>query len=220
MDEAPNRAPVNPAIVVLSTALMVGSIAFFLGFVGPVIFLKEANQGPLLGIFVTGPLGLLVGALAGIIISARQNSRHPIQGELWWLAGVWVYGQLYALSIGSLLMGGWGLVFVMGQVPAVVCAAFLLYSKSVRLPNWARQGRSFILFGAVLIILTSIFPPIKVCCGEYRFAFFLDQRFDSSKNVPDYVFDRGMLIIEWLIIIVSIAVAVLASALLDRSERS
>jgi hypothetical protein len=29
------------------------------------IFAPEANQGPLLGIFITGPLGGIVGALVG-----------------------------------------------------------------------------------------------------------------------------------------------------------
>jgi hypothetical protein len=34
------------------------------GFLGPMILAPEANQGPLLGIFITGPLGLVVGAIA------------------------------------------------------------------------------------------------------------------------------------------------------------
>jgi hypothetical protein len=39
------------------------------GFLGPMILAPEANQGPLLGIFITGPLGLVVGAIAGAIIA-------------------------------------------------------------------------------------------------------------------------------------------------------
>jgi len=42
-----------------------GGIAFVAGFIGPVIFQPEANQGPLLGIFVTGPLGFVLGAMIG-----------------------------------------------------------------------------------------------------------------------------------------------------------
>jgi uncharacterized membrane protein YeaQ/YmgE (transglycosylase-associated protein family) len=46
-------------------AWIVGVIAFIAGFIGPIIFQPEANQGPLLGIFFTGPLGCVVGAVIG-----------------------------------------------------------------------------------------------------------------------------------------------------------
>jgi len=47
--------------------LVTGGIAFSLGFFGPMIFDPDANQGPLLGIFVTGPLGLVLGAVGGVV---------------------------------------------------------------------------------------------------------------------------------------------------------
>jgi uncharacterized protein YqgC (DUF456 family) len=37
------------------------------------IFTPEANQGPMLGIFITGPLGLLVGAIVGAIVAASRG---------------------------------------------------------------------------------------------------------------------------------------------------
>jgi hypothetical protein len=43
------------------------------GFFGPMILTPEANQGPMLGIFITGPLGLLVGAIAGAIVAWRRG---------------------------------------------------------------------------------------------------------------------------------------------------
>jgi hypothetical protein len=46
-------------------AWIVGVIAFIGGFIGPIIFQPGANQGPLLGIFFTGPLGCVVGAVIG-----------------------------------------------------------------------------------------------------------------------------------------------------------
>jgi hypothetical protein len=46
-------------------AFIVGGVAFAAGFVGPVIFQPKANQGPLLGIFVTGPMGFVLGAVIG-----------------------------------------------------------------------------------------------------------------------------------------------------------
>ena len=47
-------------------AIMLGSIGFCAGFFGPIILTPGANQGPLLGIFITGPLGFLLGSLCGL----------------------------------------------------------------------------------------------------------------------------------------------------------
>jgi hypothetical protein len=41
--------------------LILGAVGFCVGFFGTMILVPEANQGPLLGIFVTGPLGVAVG---------------------------------------------------------------------------------------------------------------------------------------------------------------
>lgn len=46
-------------------ALTVGGACFAAGFFGPMLLAPEANQGPLLGLFITGPAGLLLGAAWG-----------------------------------------------------------------------------------------------------------------------------------------------------------
>jgi hypothetical protein len=51
----------------LRPAVIVGGIAFLLGFVGPMVVTPESNQGPMLGIFITGPLGFLVGLIWGMV---------------------------------------------------------------------------------------------------------------------------------------------------------
>jgi hypothetical protein len=43
----------------------VGAIGFIGGFIGPMIFYPESNQGPLLGIFFTGPIGFIIGLIGG-----------------------------------------------------------------------------------------------------------------------------------------------------------
>ena len=48
-------------------AVILGGVGFAGGFFGPIIFMPEANQGPLLGIFITGPLGFIVGAAGGAV---------------------------------------------------------------------------------------------------------------------------------------------------------
>jgi hypothetical protein len=53
--------------------LIVGGIGFCAGFFGPLVFAPEANQGPLLGIFITGPLGALLGAIGGVVYAKKQR---------------------------------------------------------------------------------------------------------------------------------------------------
>jgi hypothetical protein len=48
-------------------AVILGVIGFLGGFIGPMIFTAGANQGPMLGIFITGPLGVVVGAIVGAV---------------------------------------------------------------------------------------------------------------------------------------------------------
>lgn len=58
-----------PALVLhmMIWAAVLGFVGFIGGFFGPMIFRPSANQGPMLGIFITGPLGFLVGLLFGLV---------------------------------------------------------------------------------------------------------------------------------------------------------
>jgi hypothetical protein len=67
---------------------IVGVIGFALGFFGPMIhcFLigKDCPQGPLLGFFITGPLGLYVGMLGaavGWVIKSRKTGHFSPAGR-------------------------------------------------------------------------------------------------------------------------------------------
>jgi len=53
--------------------LIVGGVAFALGFIGPMIVTPDANQGPMLGLFITGPIGFLVGMVAGVVLYLRSG---------------------------------------------------------------------------------------------------------------------------------------------------
>ena len=55
-------------------ALSVGAITFLIGFVGPIVVVPSANQGPLLGILYTGPLGLAVGLVWGLVRAERRRA--------------------------------------------------------------------------------------------------------------------------------------------------
>lgn len=70
----------------VTMAIAVGIIAFLAGFVGPIVLRPDLPQGPMLGIFCTGPLGTLAGALLGAFIgmlvpipSGQSYHRSPLQ---------------------------------------------------------------------------------------------------------------------------------------------
>jgi hypothetical protein len=54
---------------------IIGVIGFLGGFIGPLIFTPDANQGPLLGIFITGPIGFLLGMVVGLILALLPRER-------------------------------------------------------------------------------------------------------------------------------------------------
>lgn len=54
-------------------AAIVGSMGFAAGFFGPMIFAPGANQGPMLGIFITGPAGALLGAVGGFFYGLNRD---------------------------------------------------------------------------------------------------------------------------------------------------
>ena len=58
---------------VVAGAAMTGLAGFVLGFVGPMVFAPGANQGPLLGILLTGPLGVVGGAVGGAVVWFRKE---------------------------------------------------------------------------------------------------------------------------------------------------
>jgi hypothetical protein len=59
--------------------IVVGAAGFVLGFFGPMILAPEANQGPMLGIFITGPLGFGIGLVWGVVRNwSRRTDDEPI----------------------------------------------------------------------------------------------------------------------------------------------
>jgi len=58
---------------VLKVAFIVGFVGFAIGFFGPLMWAPDANQGPLLGIFYTGPLAFLIGIVIGIVREWRRS---------------------------------------------------------------------------------------------------------------------------------------------------
>lgn len=86
-------------------ALLPGALGFLAGFLGPAILDPESNQGPLLGIFFTGPGGALLGLMLGA--ACRVLGIPPV--PQWWLlsgvCAVWVAGTLLVSLPGPKLLG-------------------------------------------------------------------------------------------------------------------
>ena len=64
IERAPSRILIVPAF---RWAVGIGVPAFVLGYVTPLLFHFGGNLGPLFGVFLTGPVGALVGAVIGVV---------------------------------------------------------------------------------------------------------------------------------------------------------
>src|SRR5690349_1406896 len=53
----------NVGVAVISGALILGGLFFTVGFLGPMAISKDTSQGPMIGLFIAAPLGVIVGAI-------------------------------------------------------------------------------------------------------------------------------------------------------------
>jgi hypothetical protein len=65
-------------IYMLVWGIIIGSIGLIVGFLGPILFHWGGNQGPLLGILYTGPLGFTIGMISGAICWKLYRTRKLI----------------------------------------------------------------------------------------------------------------------------------------------
>ena len=59
---------------VLRWTVVLGLAGFLSGFIGPIMLAPDANQGPLLGILITGPTGALLGSVLGVAAALAKLS--------------------------------------------------------------------------------------------------------------------------------------------------
>jgi hypothetical protein len=64
-------------VFAVCTALLFGGIGFVTGFFGPMLIAvligSEANLGPLWGIFILGPGGVIVGSVVGAFVGHKKT---------------------------------------------------------------------------------------------------------------------------------------------------
>jgi hypothetical protein len=85
--------------------LIPGVVGFAAGFFGPLVFNPEANQGPLLGIFITGPAGFFLGLLLLAIFRILRVSRSQERTVLAAACAILAAGTLYACMPSPKLQG-------------------------------------------------------------------------------------------------------------------
>ncbi|REJ70756.1 MAG: hypothetical protein DWQ28_03215 [Proteobacteria bacterium] len=65
----------------IAGALLLGAVGLIVGFFGPllvgVLVDSQANLGPLWGIFVLGPVGVLLGAVTGLFLGLKKARNKP-----------------------------------------------------------------------------------------------------------------------------------------------
>lgn len=110
--DAPDRGPAPPAPppppfgkrvrdaggLAFIGALLMGMTGFLIGFFGPMQFQAWANQGPMVGIFLTGPGGVLLGAVVGTAVGFMQPG-WSFRQRVWTLNAANVVWGLFVLDL-------------------------------------------------------------------------------------------------------------------------
>jgi hypothetical protein len=92
----------------LIAAVAVGGVGFVAGFFLPLVLSPEANQGPLLGIFITGPGGAALGFVVGLVAGVLRVGRRRFFMVTGMVAGAVAFGTLIAsfpepISLGTVV---------------------------------------------------------------------------------------------------------------------
>ena len=128
-------------------AFAIGVVCFSAGFFGPMIFAPGANQGPLLGILITGPLGFLAGLGVGVLRELLGYRSGPLEVLARTGIGDLDYATLLrpAAGLGGMILAGYGVIGLQrgegrGAGAAIVIAAALVYFAATgQAPAWFRR---------------------------------------------------------------------------------
>jgi hypothetical protein len=168
---------------------------------------SKSNLGPLFGIFVTGPVGLLAGAVIGALSVARPSARL----SLIVIGLIWVLTLLYTLFIIGLAVQG-AVPPVAIQILIIASSMFLFFGSGTRdqLPAGLRRCGPIVVAAFMTVLLMTLFLPViapwwvpadkqpAIAAPLPSFAFVLDARFDAGRQFPQFAVSRGALAWEWL----------------------
>jgi hypothetical protein len=215
----------DPVPRIVFWTVLVGGISFAVGFIGPILF-STSNLGPLLGIFGTGPLGAMAGALFGALRVAKHYSRLSIAC----IEVVWAMTLLYTL----LFFFFFGIILTLAialQILVLASSIFVFSRRNVRtrLPDFLQRAGPIAVATQAIVLVTTLFPPVvrpwwipaaqQPATGAPlpAFAFVYDKRFDASRHFPLFAVNREKLAWEWIItIVVAVGLCALIWALRRR----
>lgn len=142
----------RPVSRIFRAMVVFGLIGFLPGFFGPMLLAPGANQGPLLGILITGPIGVIVGLGVGLWREWRrargqgspgastgpgefpnlaEMARHPLARGIAALVALILLGH----GIAGLKQGAGR-----GAGAALVLALVLgWFAATAKVPGWARR---------------------------------------------------------------------------------
>jgi hypothetical protein len=128
-------------------SLAIGGVCFAAGFFGPMVLAPGANQGPLLGILITGPLGVVLGFATGVVRELLGYRAGPLAvlRRIGLPAVDWhAAGRLAAAFAGlvAFFRGVAGMRTGEGRPAAaaiIVGLALLSYAASGNVPAWFRR---------------------------------------------------------------------------------
>jgi hypothetical protein len=112
--------------------LILGVAGFAAGFIGPMIFVPEANQGPMVGIFISGPAGVALGAILWGLCALVSPAPRTQWRMLYTIATLGVVATLLCVQPGPALRGH---VFE-GEVQS--CESVAATEQSV-IAHWEQQ---------------------------------------------------------------------------------
>ena len=214
---------------ILVCALVAGSIGFAGGFFGPIVFSPSSNQGPLMGIILTGPAGFLLGPAIGVASLIPQISLADLRKATWWLTAQGLLaGGLYALFAVAPFYAVFGIGLMLVTI-AVGAALFVHTVRRLDPPKPIVACAVILLAGAVLMLGLSVFPPVVAPWWGTgpdpgaplpAFAFVLDSGFDASRHVPRYTVNRPLWALEMLLVAALMGLGLLIVKIIAGSRQS
>lgn len=206
-----DRARGSLSSAVAKSSVVAGAIAFAAGVIGT-IYLSSSNLGPMAAILVTGPLGLVAGAVWGAVRWALTSADSADDRVIRILGRFWAVALFYTLffaRLGPILSGAGACMQLL-----TLAGLFVLCSRR---GVWSPVR---ITAGAVIaaIFLMTLCPPVaRPTFGQATVApktselpiaaFIFDPRLDASRHVPELVVNIPLLLVEWVTIIAAGALA-------------
>ena len=137
------------AWVSLVGALVGGGLFFLAGFFGPIWLWPSSNQGPLTGIFITGPAGFLLGGILGMVIGVLRST--PRKG---WFGGL-ALGITFSTVCFSLTGNAFSVILFLAGIVVFGLVGFV--SGALSVPRRNRPATWVVTLAVVLIGLCGFF---------------------------------------------------------------